>query len=70
MAGMTEGKIALVTGGASGIGEKLCVFAAELGATVATIDISASIESKFDTHGIIGKACDITDYRNARGGPH
>jgi NAD(P)-dependent dehydrogenase (short-subunit alcohol dehydrogenase family) len=61
-----QGQTFLVTGGASGIGEKLCVFAAELGARVATIDISQSIESKFDAHGIIGKACNLADYRNVR----
>jgi NAD(P)-dependent dehydrogenase (short-subunit alcohol dehydrogenase family) len=56
----------LITGGASGIGEKLCVVAAELGARVATIDISDSITSKFDPHGITGITCNIADYREAR----
>jgi len=56
-----DGRVAVVTGAASGIG-KACVeaFAAQ-GAAVVALDINPEIESHFSQAGIIGIVCDITD---------
>ena len=61
-----EGQVFLITGGASGVGEKLCVISALLGAKVFTFDISEEICTKFEKDLIAGIACDISDYENAR----
>lgn len=55
------GEIALVTGGASGIG-KACVesFLAK-GAAVVALDINPAVETLFDRADFLGIACDITD---------
>jgi rhamnose utilization protein RhaD (predicted bifunctional aldolase and dehydrogenase)/NAD(P)-dependent dehydrogenase (short-subunit alcohol dehydrogenase family) len=59
-----HGKIALVTGAASGIG-KACVEAlAEKGAVVAALDINSEIKTKFESNGILGLICDVTDKGN------
>jgi len=56
-----QGKIALVTGAASGIG-KACVQALiAQGAVVAALDIDASIETLYDSPAVIGIRCDVTD---------
>lgn len=55
------GEIALVTGGASGIG-KACVeaFLAK-GAAVVALDINPAVEALFDRTDFLGIACDITN---------
>ncbi|MDC2964249.1 bifunctional aldolase/short-chain dehydrogenase [Gammaproteobacteria bacterium] len=56
-----DGKIALVTGAASGIG-KACVEAfASKGAAVIAIDINPKIKDIFEQPGVLGCICDITD---------
>jgi NAD(P)-dependent dehydrogenase (short-subunit alcohol dehydrogenase family) len=56
-----QGRIALVTGAASGIG-KACVerLVAE-GAVVAALDINPSITTSFNKAEILGLQCDVTD---------
>jgi len=61
-----EGQVFLITGGASGVGEKLCVISALLGAKVFTFDVSEEIGTKFEKDRIKGIACDIGDYEKAR----
>lgn len=62
-----KGQTFFITGGASGIGEKLCVFAAELGAKAVTLDLPKSIDAKnFDGQDIIGIGCDISNYDDVK----
>ena len=56
-----QGKIALVTGAASGIG-KACVDALlEKGAAVAAVDINQAIKGMFDRDDVLELACDVTN---------
>lgn len=56
-----QGKIALVTGAANGIG-KACVEALQQnGATVVAVDINPVIKETFKQPDILGIACDLTD---------
>ena len=56
-----QGKIALVTGAASGIG-KACVEALlEKGAAVAALDIDPAINGLFNRKDVLEIACDVTD---------
>ena len=56
-----DGKIALVTGAASGIG-KACVEAfVSKGAAVIALDINPKIKDIFEQPGVLGCICDITD---------
>lgn len=55
-----QGKIALVTGAAGGIG-KACVEALTAqGACVAALDINPAIETLFDSNSVLGQVCDVT----------
>jgi NAD(P)-dependent dehydrogenase (short-subunit alcohol dehydrogenase family) len=56
-----QGKVALVTGAASGIG-KACVEALTArGAVVAALDLNPDVESMFDPDSVLGLVCDVTD---------
>jgi NAD(P)-dependent dehydrogenase (short-subunit alcohol dehydrogenase family) len=55
------GKVAIVSGAASGIG-KACVEAlAAQGAAVAALDINPNVTTLFNGPGILGQVCDVTD---------
>jgi len=56
-----QGKIALVTGAASGIGKACVEVLRAQGAVVAALDIDRRIVSLFAQPGIIGVRCDVTD---------
>ncbi len=56
-----EGKIALVTGGASGIGQACVEALTALGAVVAVLDMNPSVADQFDRQMALGIPCDITD---------
>lgn len=58
---LMQGKIALVTGAASGIGKACVDKLLELGAVVAALDINPSINTCFDKNEILGIECDVTD---------
>lgn len=56
-----QGKIAIVTGAASGIG-KACVEAlVAQGACVAALDINPAIDNLFGSSSVLGQVCDVTD---------
>ncbi len=55
------GKIALVSGGASGIGAACVKALAAQGAAVVTLDINPQIVDQFNSPQILGKICDVTD---------
>lgn len=54
------GKIALVTGAASGIGRATVESLHVQGAVVVALDINPDIERLFDKEGILGLVCDVT----------
>lgn len=56
-----EGKIALVTGAASGIGRACAEMLMAQGAAVAALDVNASVASLFDRDGALGLQVDVTD---------
>jgi NAD(P)-dependent dehydrogenase (short-subunit alcohol dehydrogenase family) len=56
-----QGKIALVTGAASGIGKACVEELVNQGAVVVALDISKTIETTFSQPEIIGLKCDVTD---------
>jgi len=61
-----QGKIALVTGAASGIG-RACVEALhKQGAVVVALDINPDIERLFGQEGILGLVCDVTIEDNVK----
>ncbi|HYK43797.1 MAG TPA: SDR family NAD(P)-dependent oxidoreductase, partial [Parafilimonas sp.] len=53
-----QGKIALVTGAASGIGKACAIALAKEGAVVVALDINAAIQ-KMQTPGVFGITCDV-----------
>lgn len=56
-----QGKIALVTGAASGIGKACVERLAAKGAVVSALDINANITQLFDNPSILGIQCDMSD---------
>ncbi len=56
-----QGKIALVTGAASGIGKACVERLVKEGAVVTAIDINPSINACFNQNEILGVMCDVTD---------
>ncbi|VAX13519.1 Short-chain dehydrogenase [hydrothermal vent metagenome] len=56
-----QGKIALVTGAASGIGKACVESLLAQGAVVAALDINPAIETLFDSPSVVGIACDVSD---------
>jgi len=55
-----QGKIALVTGAASGIGRACVESLYKQGAAVVALDINPDIENLFKQNGILGLVCDVT----------
>jgi len=56
-----EGKVALVTGAASGIGAACVEALLARGAVVAALDINPDIREKFPSDRTLGMVCDVTD---------
>ena len=56
-----QGKIGVVTGAASGIGQACVEQLLVEGATVAALDINPSVLSKFNQESVLGIECDVTD---------
>ena len=54
------GKVALVTGAASGIGQACVEALAAKGAAVAALDINPAITDQFDTPDVLGLVCDVS----------
>lgn len=61
-----QGKIALVTGAASGIG-RTCVEAFHAqGASVVALDMNPAVENLFRRRGVVGMICDVTKKENVK----
>lgn len=56
-----QGKIAIVTGAASGIGKACVEKLLSEGAAVGALDIDAAINTSFDQNEVLGIECDVTD---------
>ena len=56
-----QGKIAMVTGAASGIGRACVESLVEGGAVVAALDIEANVADVFSETNVLGLRCDVTD---------
>ena len=55
------GKVALVTGGAGGIGAEIADALRGDGAAVMVLDISPTVEERYDAPDAAGRVCDVTD---------
>jgi rhamnose utilization protein RhaD (predicted bifunctional aldolase and dehydrogenase)/NAD(P)-dependent dehydrogenase (short-subunit alcohol dehydrogenase family) len=55
-----SGKVAIVTGGASGIGKAIAKMLNARGCAVVVLDIDVNVESMFNTADTIGIRCDLT----------
>ncbi|MDQ6959832.1 MAG: SDR family NAD(P)-dependent oxidoreductase, partial [Mariprofundaceae bacterium] len=62
-----QGKVALVTGAASGIGKACVETLCEQGAAVVALDINPLVNEMFNTDGCMGLVCDVTDGRGLKG---
>ncbi|MDA7756429.1 bifunctional aldolase/short-chain dehydrogenase [Opitutales bacterium] len=61
-----QGKVALVTGAASGIGKACVEKLVSQGAVVSAIDISRDIKTCFSSHSVLGIHCDITNQQKVK----
>ena len=61
-----QGRCALVTGGASGIGRACAMALAEQGARVTVLDKDPSVLAVFDSPNIQGRICDVKDAQAVR----
>jgi len=61
-----QGKIALVTGAASGIGRACVEMLGEQGAAVAALDINPAVATAFKAPGVLGFVCDVMDRAQLR----
>lgn len=61
-----EGKVALVTGAASGIGKACVEKLVSKGAVVCAIDISRDIETCFSSNSVLGVHCDVTNQEKVK----
>lgn len=55
-----QGKVALVTGAASGIGKACALALAKEGAVVAALDINPEVKKMSEESGMVGIVCDVT----------
>lgn len=56
-----QGKVALVSGAASGIGRACAEALAAQGAAVVALDINPGVEQLFAKDALVGRTCDVTD---------
>ncbi|VAX37035.1 Short-chain dehydrogenase [hydrothermal vent metagenome] len=56
-----QGKIAIVTGAASGIGKACVEYLSAQGAVVAALDLNPDTKTMFSQKGILGLVCDVTN---------
>jgi NAD(P)-dependent dehydrogenase (short-subunit alcohol dehydrogenase family) len=56
-----QGKVALVTGAAGGIGKASVEALRAAGAAVVALDVNESIRAAFSDDGVLGLVCDVTD---------
>lgn len=61
-----EGRVALVTGAASGIGRACVDLLVKKGACVVALDINPSITNQFSSVQVLGLLCDVTDTTQLR----
>jgi rhamnose utilization protein RhaD (predicted bifunctional aldolase and dehydrogenase)/NAD(P)-dependent dehydrogenase (short-subunit alcohol dehydrogenase family) len=56
-----QGKVAVITGAAGGIGRATCERLHADGAVVVGLDIDPSVEERLAGDGLVGRTCDVTD---------